>query len=191
MRPGTTSPIGPDGRDLVVLVDADDNELGTADKLAVHQAPGRLHRAFSVFLFDDRGDVLLQKRAATKYHFAGRWSNACCSHPRPGESVLDGAVRRCREELGVAVDDAVDLGTFRYRAQDPTSGLVEHELDHVVAARAVGAVELQSDEASGCRWLAPDALRRWLHTAGETATPWLHPALGVVERAGLVAGRRS
>ncbi|MEZ5406539.1 MAG: isopentenyl-diphosphate Delta-isomerase [Acidimicrobiales bacterium] len=171
-------------REQVVLVDSDDTELGTVGKLAAHRPPGQLHRAFSVFLFDDRGDLLLQRRASGKHHFADRWSNACCSHPSPGEGVLDAAVRRCREELGVAVADAVAVGSFLYRAQDPVSGLVEHELDHVVSARVAGPVELNPAEASACRWIAPAELRAWLATGRAPVTPWLPLAFDVVERAG-------
>lgn len=171
--------------DRVVLVDANDAALGAAGKLAVHRPPGRLHRAFSVFLFDERGDMLLQRRATAKHHFADRWSNACCSHPSPGEAVIDAAVRRCREELGVTVADAVDVGSFLYRAQDPVSGLVEHELDHVVVARVAGDVELNTDEASACRWVTPAELRAWLGSGRAPVTPWLPLAFAVVERAGL------
>lgn len=168
--------------DRVVLVDAHDTVLGTAGKLDAHRPPGRLHRAFSVFLFDGHGNLLLQRRAAGKHHFARCWSNACCSHPSPGEDVLDAAARRCREELGVPVADAVDVGTFVYRAHDPVSGLVEHELDHVVTARAAGPVEPNPAEVSACRWVTPAELRAWLGTGRAPVTPWLALAFDVVER---------
>src|SRR4051794_27812216 len=90
--------------DDIVLVDEHDRPLGTCAKLAAHRNGGTLHRAFSVFLFDSAGRMLLQQRAAGKYHFGGLWTNACCSHPRPGEAVADAARRRVREELGVEVD---------------------------------------------------------------------------------------
>jgi isopentenyl-diphosphate delta-isomerase len=94
------------------------------DKLQAHQGEGHLHRAFSVFLFD--GDrVLLQRRAMTKYHFAGLWTNSCCGHPAPDSDVRGQAVRRTKQELGVDVQ-LVIRGDFLYRALDPTSGLVEH-----------------------------------------------------------------
>src|SRR5687767_11187246 len=98
-----TSPPDPNLPGDLVLVDEHDRPLGTAEKLAAHQRGGTLHRAFSVFLFNDAGRMLLQQRAAGKYHFGGLWTNACCSHPRPGEAVEDAARRRVREELGVDV----------------------------------------------------------------------------------------
>ena len=108
----------------VILVDEHDQELGTAAKLAAHQS-GRLHRAFSIFVFDRHGRTLLQRRAATKYHSAGLWSNTCCSHPRPGEAVEQAAHRRLGEEMGFecVLHRACD---FVYRS-DLADGLVEHE----------------------------------------------------------------
>ncbi len=185
--PLTASGAGRSGpeTDQVVLVDTRDVALGTAGKLAAHQPPGRLHRAFSVFLLDGRGNLLIQRRARAKHHFAHRWSNACCSHPWPGEDVLDAAVRRCREELGVDIADARDVGSFEYRAHDPISGLVEHELDHVVIARASGPMAPNGDEVSACRWVTPAQLQAWLGTGRAPVTPWLPLAFDVVERTGL------
>src|SRR5688572_17566304 len=121
----------------IILVDEQDNPLGTSDKLSAHQHGGALHRAFSVFLFDASGRMLLQQRGAGKYHFANLWTNACCSHPRPGEETIDAARRRVREELGIDVALTHAFG-FVYRAEDPTSGLTEHEYDHVFVGRFEG-----------------------------------------------------
>ena len=93
-----------DEEEQVILVDAEDREIGTAPKLAAHQAGGRLHRAFSVFVLNSRDEVLLQRRAAGKYHGAGLWSNSCCGHPRPGESTPAAARRRLREEMGIDLE---------------------------------------------------------------------------------------
>ena len=117
-------------QDDVILVDENDNPLGVCEKLAAHLEGGRIHRAFSDFIFDTQNRLLLQRRALSKYHFGGLWTNTCCSHPRPGESTLAAAQRRLVEELGFVVP-LRELGHFIYRAHDPATGLTEHELDHV------------------------------------------------------------
>ena len=104
------------------------------EKLEAHRDGGRRHRAFSILLFDGKGRWLLQKRAAGKYHFPGLWTNACCSHPRPGETVADAATRRLREELGVEVA-LEERFAFEYRAESLAEGLAEWEYDHVLEGR--------------------------------------------------------
>ena len=123
----------PDEREpiLLELVDEAGTTTGTAEKLSAHQAPGRLHRAFSVFLLDDRGGLLLQRRALTKYHSPGVWSNTCCGHPLPGEPPFAAAARRTGEELGLAPELMRAAGTVRYHHTDPVSGLVEREYNHL------------------------------------------------------------
>ncbi|MFI8288468.1 isopentenyl-diphosphate Delta-isomerase [Streptomyces sp. NPDC085614] len=116
---------------MLELVDEDGNTIGTAEKLAAHQAPGRLHRAFSVFLFDESGRLLLQRRALGKYHSPGVWSNTCCGHPYPGEAPFAAAARRTFEELGVSPSLLAEAGTVRYNHPDPASGLVEQEYNHL------------------------------------------------------------
>src|SRR4051812_39251181 len=142
----------------IVLVDEQDRPLGTCAKMAAHVNGGRLHRAFSVFLFDAQGRMLLQQRAMTKYHFSGLWTNACCSHPRPGEAVIVAARRRVREELGVDVELKVVL-SFVYRAEDPRSGLTEHEYDHVLVGRLDGNVVADSAEVAGGGWVGGTVAR--------------------------------
>ncbi|MFI2614516.1 isopentenyl-diphosphate Delta-isomerase [Streptomyces sp. NPDC018584] len=116
---------------LLELVDEDGRTIGTAEKLSAHQAPGQLHRAFSVFLFDERGRLLLQQRALGKYHSPGVWSNTCCGHPYPGEAPFAAAARRTYEELGVSPSLLAEAGTVRYNHPDPDSGLVEQEFNHL------------------------------------------------------------
>ncbi|WP_327351948.1 isopentenyl-diphosphate Delta-isomerase [Streptomyces sp. NBC_01304] len=116
---------------LLELVDEDGNTIGTAEKLSAHQAPGQLHRAFSVFLFDEQGRLLLQRRALGKYHSPGVWSNTCCGHPYPDESPFAAAARRTYEELGVSPSLLAEAGTVRYNHPDPASGLVEQEFNHL------------------------------------------------------------
>ncbi len=173
--------------ELVVLVDDADVEVGMAPKLDAHRAPGQRHRAFSVFAHDDEHRLLVQRRASTKYHFGGLWSNACCSHPRPGEAVADAALRRLREEMGVEADRVTVLGMFEYRATDAGSGLVEHELDHVVLARVANDPTPDPSEADAFRWLPLAELQAELaDTPSGMApfTPWFRPALEVVLGAG-------
>ncbi|MET9727756.1 isopentenyl-diphosphate Delta-isomerase [Streptomyces zaomyceticus] len=116
---------------MLELVDEDGTTIGTAEKLAAHQAPGMLHRAFSVFLFDESGRLLLQRRALGKYHSPGVWSNTCCGHPYPGEAPFAAAARRTFEELGVSPTLLAEAGTVRYNHPDPASGLVEQEFNHL------------------------------------------------------------
>ncbi|QEV21412.1 isopentenyl-diphosphate Delta-isomerase [Streptomyces alboniger] len=116
---------------LLELVDEDGRTIGTAEKLSAHEAPGQLHRAFSVFLFDEQGRLLLQQRAAGKYHSPGVWSNTCCGHPYPGEAPFAAAARRTYEELGVSPSLLAEAGTVRYNHPDPESGLVEQEFNHL------------------------------------------------------------
>ncbi|MFG3497472.1 isopentenyl-diphosphate Delta-isomerase [Streptomyces sp. NPDC047928] len=116
---------------LLELVDEDGNTIGTAEKLSAHQAPGQLHRAFSVFLFDEEGRLLIQRRALGKYHSPGVWSNTCCGHPYPGEAPFAAAARRTFEELGVSPSLLAEAGTVRYNHPDPASGLVEQEYNHL------------------------------------------------------------
>jgi len=150
-------------------------------KLAAHESPGVMHRAFSVFLFDRDGRVLLQRRAEHKHHFRGRWSNTCCSHPLPGETVREGAARRLREELGIDAE-AEEVGSFTYRASDPDSGLVEVEFDHVLVGRHDGGATPDPAEVGEVQWIELEQLRAQLDASPESFTPWLPLALDVVER---------
>ena len=160
----------PENRELVVLVDEHDRETGTMEKMQAHRL-GELHRAFSVFLFDPTGRVLLQRRAAGKYHSPGLWTNACCSHPRPGESVADAAMRRVKEELGTSVRPEVQF-SFRYRASFD-NGLHENELDHVLFAEASGTCEPDPSEVQAIRWVTVGELTNELEKDPEDFTVWL------------------
>jgi isopentenyl-diphosphate delta-isomerase len=139
-----------DGGSLVELVDPAGCAIGTLAKLDAHLAPGCLHRAVSVFLLDQSGRLLVQRRAAGKYHSAGLWSNACCGHPRPGEWPNQAASRRLAAELGlvVAPDDLVAAGTVMYEVGDPASGLVERGYDHLFVGRTTDQPQLNSAEVA-------------------------------------------
>jgi isopentenyl-diphosphate delta-isomerase len=164
--------------DELILVDENDSPVGYAPKLAAHQNGGKLHRAFSVFIFNAAGEMLLQRRAATKYHFGGLWTNACCSHPRRGQATIDGAHQRLHEELGFDTD-LREVFSFTYRATDAASGLTEHEFDHVFVGRFDGVPTPNAGEVDDWKWVATGALLADVRARPAAYTPWF--AL-VVER---------
>jgi len=166
----------PGQEDQVVLVDTADREVGTAPKQEAHRS-GLLHRAFSVFVFDRAGTLLLQRRARVKYHSGGLWTNTCCGHPRPGEPVTAAATRRLREEMGFACDLAV-VGTFTYRA--PVSDdLVEHELDHVLVGHHDGVPVPDPAEVDAWRRSPVSDLLRALRRTPDHFTAWFPLAFAV------------
>lgn len=155
----------------VILVDSQDRETGFMEKIAAHEQGGTLHRAFSVFLMDRDGRWLLQQRPAGKYHFPNLWTNACCSHPRPGERTEEAAHRRLGEELGC--DCALqERFQFEYRAESAAEGLTEHELDHVFTGICEGPFHPNPEEVEAVRWVAPDDLAQELEAHPESFTPW-------------------
>lgn len=162
-----------DRRERVILVNEHDVVVGEAEKLAAHRA-GALHRAFSVLVQDGAGRVLLQRRALSKYHSGGLWSNTCCGHPRPGEDTRAAAARRLREELGFECS-LEPAGAFVYRAQ--LGELVEHEYDHVFAGRFDGSPRLDPAEVAEWRWVRVDELEEDLRAFPERYTVWLAKAL--------------
>ena len=143
----------------IILVDKNDKQIGTADKMGPHKK-GILHRAFSVMLYDKgQKSVLLQKRAKGKYHSGGLWSNTCCSHPKPGETIIEAANRRLDEELGIKNVDLEEVGSFIYK-HEFENGLTEHEYDHVV----VGVYDrndynLNPDEATEIKFVSLDKVK--------------------------------
>jgi isopentenyl-diphosphate delta-isomerase len=166
----------PASTDVVVLVDPDDRPVGTMDKLKAHEHGGKLHRAFSIFVFNTRGEVMLQRRAAAKYHFGGLWTNTCCSHPHPDHGLLEFARARLQEEMGFEVE-LTDEFSFVYRATDEKSGLTEHELDHILFGRFDGEPRPNPAEADGWKWMAPEALKRDVETHPTDYTPWFRIVL--------------
>ncbi len=144
--------------EFLILVDGDDREIGRAEKLRAHK-DGSLHRALSVFVFNSKGQLLLQRRALGKYHSPGLWSNTCCSHPRPGETVERAAARRLQEEMGMACTlSELFAFTYRHAFED---GLIEHERDHVLVGQS--EMEPVADPAEvaewawkGSRWILED-----------------------------------
>jgi isopentenyl-diphosphate delta-isomerase len=171
--------------ELVELVGADGSAAGSCTVAEAHAAPGRLHRAFSVLLLDDLGRVLLQQRAPVKTRFALRWANACCGHPAPGQSVPDAAARRLVEEIGVRGVTLHEAGVYSYRAEDPRTGRVEHEHDHVLVGRVPVDLGLRPDpaEVADVRWPEPDRLRADLAGHPDRYAPWLAGVLAVATAA--------
>ncbi|MGB2419433.1 MAG: isopentenyl-diphosphate Delta-isomerase, partial [Luminiphilus sp.] len=151
--------------EALIIVDAQDRILGHGTKAELHQGAGTLHRAFSIFLFDDAGHVLLQKRSADKPLWPGFWSNTCCSHPRRGESYGIATRRRLKEELGVEAPLRF-THRFRYQAQFSAEG-AEHELCSVYVGRIDGDPMPNPQEVSDWQWVSPSALDEWLDTNPE------------------------
>jgi isopentenyl-diphosphate delta-isomerase len=154
----------------VILVNEQDEEIGTGEKLATHRRGG-LHRAFSIFVFNEAGELLLQQRAAGKYHSSRLWSNTCCGHPRPGELLEEAAHRRLREEMGI--DCALrESFSFAYRAR-LSGGMLEHELDHVFAGRYEGTPRPDLAEVDDWRWIDLQSLSDDLRAHPLRYTAWL------------------
>ncbi len=158
----------------VILVDHDDGELGSMEKLEAHRT-GKLHRAFSIFIFNRGHQLLLQKRADHKYHSGGLWTNTCCSHPRPGDNLKMAAHRRLQEEMGFDCELHHKFH-FTYSA-DFENGLVENELDHVFIGWFDGFPVINREEASEWRYVSLPALKEEIKQSPSKFTVWLKIAL--------------
>ncbi len=159
-----------DDAELLVLVDADDQAIGNLDKKSCHDGDGVLHRAFSLFVFNPEGELLMQQRAAGKRLWPGYWSNSCCSHPRQGEDMADAVVRRSAQELGFRVAPSY-LYKFEYQASFADEGS-EHELCSVFLARHTGAVQVNPTEIDAWQWMSPEVLNQALRDRPGQFTPW-------------------
>lgn len=155
----------------IVLVDEKDRPVGLEEKIKAHQNGGKLHRAFSVFIFDADRRLLLQRRANGKYHFAGLWSNTCCGHPRKDERTEDAARRRLEEEMGFSVK-LEKLFDFVYHAHDLDSGLTEHEFDHIFCGRFDGEPAPNPVEVEEWEWTSLEKLLEDLESNPQRFTPW-------------------
>ena len=153
----------------VILVNELDEPIGEMEKMEAHEK-GLLHRAFSVFIFNDQNELLLQKRASIKYHSGGLWSNSCCSHPRTGETNVEAGMRRLTEEMGFTVPlDAVF--SFIYKAELDNS-LTEHELDHVLIGRFSDAPIINLDEVEDWKYINLDSLATDMTNNPDNYTEW-------------------
>ena len=153
----------------VVVVSENDEILGLMEKMNAHEN-GILHRAFSVFLFNDKGEMLLQKRASGKYHSPNQWTNAVCSHPKIDETYLEGAQRRLNEELGITAD-LTEKFSFIYKA-DVGQNLWEHELDHVFVGNYDSEFQLNTEEVAEVRYISMEDLDQEMKQNPELFTEW-------------------
>ncbi len=163
----------------LILVDENDNPVGTGTKIEVHSS-GTLHRAFSIFIMNSRGETLIQRRSPDKYHSGGLWTNACCGHPREGEPIDLAAHRRLVEEMGFDCSMS-ELFSFMYAAEF-SNGLKEHEYDHVFLGFCDRDPVPDANEVAGWKWVAVDRLVLDVEIEGDRFTEWFKLALpGVVE----------
>lgn len=165
---------------LVDLVDDNGNSIGQDTVDGAHRAPGRLHRAFSVMLFNDDGRILLQQRATTKRRFAGLWGPSCCGHLAPGVDLHTAAHSRIKEELGLTVDSLEVIGHCTYVMQDHDGQTVEHEYDHVLVGRTDVIPRPDSDEIAALRWMTTAELARELGANDGRYGLWLCRVVDVV-----------
>jgi len=162
----------------VILVNEHDVQTGTMEKMEVHQK-ALLHRAFSVFVFNEKGEILLQQRAAKKYHSGGLWTNACCSHPRPGEETLTAAQTRLQEEMGfnTSLKKAFD---FIYKAPFD-NGLTEYEFDHVFVGTYNGTITPNAEEVSDYCFKPVEEIKNSIHSHPQKYTEWFKIAFPKME----------
>ena len=153
----------------VILVDELDNSIGTMEKIEAHEK-ALLHRAFSVFIFNNNGEMLLQQRAISKYHSGGLWTNSCCSHPKPNEITVDAAMRRLKEEMGFETN-LVKVFDFIYKAPF-SNGLTEHEFDHVYIGLYDGEINADPEEVANYAYISLDKIEQLLIHVPSNYTEW-------------------
>jgi isopentenyl-diphosphate delta-isomerase len=153
----------------VILVDTDDNEIGIMEKIEAHEK-ALLHRAFSVFIFNSKGEMLLQQRAKSKYHSGGLWTNACCSHPRKNETTLAAAERRLNEEMGITVQ-LKHIFSFTYKTNFD-NGLTEHEFDHVFVGYYDGRPNINTNEVENYAYNTINLLEENIKINSSLYTTW-------------------
>jgi isopentenyl-diphosphate delta-isomerase len=158
----------------VVLVNENDVAIGTMEKLEAHEK-GLLHRAFSVFIFNDKNELLLQRRALTKYHSAGLWTNTCCSHPRPNETTLNAANRRLVEEMGIETE-LIFKTSFIYKTKFD-NGLTEHEFDHIFFGTSNANPTINTEEVDSFVWMSVEALKQKINLKPNEFTSWFKIAV--------------
>jgi isopentenyl-diphosphate delta-isomerase len=165
-------------KDSIILVNEKDEVVGSMAKMEVHKR-GLLHRAFSVFVFNNKGELLLQQRAVTKYHSGGLWTNACCSHPAPGENTRESAERRLEEEMGFAIP-LKKIFEFTYKTAFG-NGLTEYEYDHVFLGEYNGQLQPNADEVQDYRFSSIEAIKTSIMQQPEMYTSWFLIALPMLE----------
>ncbi|MCX6814094.1 MAG: isopentenyl-diphosphate Delta-isomerase [Candidatus Aenigmarchaeota archaeon] len=158
----------------IILVDEKDREVGREEKIAVHKQ-GKLHRAFSIFVFNSKGEMLIQKRAKGKYHSGDLWTNTCCSHPRAGENIEEAVHRRLKEEAGFDCP-LKEAFSFIYKVKFD-NGLMENELDHVFIGKFDGKPKFNPEEAQEWKWISQEELKKDVQKNSEKYTYWFRVAL--------------
>jgi isopentenyl-diphosphate delta-isomerase len=158
----------------VILVNRFDLEIGSMEKLKAHQE-GALHRAFSIFLFNDKGQMLMQRRALSKYHSPGLWTNTCCSHPAPGESLMNAASRRLKMEMGMK--SVLEYQFEFYYKSGYENGLIEHEIDHVLFGVSEEQPLLNTEEACDWKYMSIEQVQNDLEINPENYTTWFRICL--------------
>ncbi|WP_435414762.1 isopentenyl-diphosphate Delta-isomerase [Polaribacter aestuariivivens] len=153
----------------VILVDTNDQQIGLMEKIEAHEK-ALLHRAFSVFIFNKKGELMLQQRAASKYHSPLLWTNTCCSHQREGESNIEAGKRRLQEEMGFTTE-LKEVFSFMYKAPFD-NGLTEHEFDHVMVGNYEEAPQLNKNEAENYKWMTLEAVKADIKNKPEIYTEW-------------------
>jgi isopentenyl-diphosphate delta-isomerase len=156
-------------KEEVILINEANEVIGQMEKMEAHQK-GLLHRAFSVFLFNEKGEWLLQKRANTKYHSSGLWTNSCCGHPRPGEDIVSAAQRRLNEELGIQASLQVQF-EFQYQTNFDNL-LTENEWDYVLLGKTEATPLSNPDEVDDWKWISPEAVQEQIQLNPEQFTYW-------------------
>lgn len=166
----------------VILVDTNDSEIGKMEKMQAH-IEGRLHRAFSIFVFNSKGELLLQQRENGKYHSGGLWTNTCCSHPRVGEDIKEAVHRRLKEEMGFDCDLS-EKKTFLYHAKFDND-LIEHELDHIFIGYYNGVPIPNKEEVENWKWISTKDLKKELEAEPDKFTYWfkfsIEDVLAIIE----------
>jgi isopentenyl-diphosphate Delta-isomerase len=163
----------------VILVNEQDEQVGVMEKMEAHRK-GALHRAFSVFIFDSKGRMLLHQRSLEKYHGGLLWTNACCSHPMPGELTEQAAARRLKEEMGFSTD-LEKIFSFLYQAE-VENGLTEHEYDHVFAGEYDGGIHPHVGEVASYKFENMDAIRNSINSEPSKFTTWFRIAFPSIEK---------
>lgn len=162
----------------LILVDNQDNPIGIMDKLEAH-LKGLLHRAFSIFIWNQKRELLIHKRAPNKYHSANLWTNTCCSHPQPNEATMDAAIRRLQEEVGFSTN-LQHRFHFIYKTK-LENNLIEHELDHVFIGEYNEDFTPNPDEISETRWISIENLKNELETSPDNFTYWFKEIISKYE----------
>jgi isopentenyl-diphosphate delta-isomerase len=160
--------------DYVILVDEQDNEIGVMEKLRAHEL-GKLHRAFSVFIFNDKKELLLQQRAINKYHSGGLWTNTCCSHPSPNETIKDAAIRRLYEEMGMTCDLKI-INNFIYKTEFE-NGLIEHEFDYILTGISNSTPQINKTEVESYKWQQISEIQNDINLNPNQFTTWFKIAI--------------